>query len=312
MDVVSDVRGIRTEQIKDAVSSESEKKPMKKGKRIGIILFVIVWLLGAAGFFLYPSISEMVNNMSAKGVVNDYNEAASALTSDEYAEMRAKVSEYNKNTVGATVQDVFSEDREKKDTDETYEALAAIGRDGQLGNINIPCIGCALPVYHGSDESMLDEGALHMYRTSLPSDDDDIHVVISAHTAFPGKEFFNRLTDLEIGDTFNIDFLGDVYEYEVIDINVVLPYDSDLLQVESGKNLCTLVTCTPYSVNTHRLLVRGELKNIKRHTSEIKRNQVVDLQHSDITLFIIIGAVLLFIIIVVVIVIIKTRNRKEE
>ena len=149
---------------------------------------------------------------------------------------------------------------------EEYDEILNITDDGQMGTIDIPKIDCHLPVYHGSDEKMLAKGAVHLAATSIPIGEVSTHAVISAHTAFPGKEFFNRLTEMEIGDLFYVTVLGEKMAYKVTEIDVVLPTETEKLQVVPEKDLVTLSTCTPYAVNTHRLLVTGERTELIEET----------------------------------------------
>ena len=148
---------------------------------------------------------------------------------------------------------------DNEDVDTEYEDVLNVVGDGQMGTLTIPCIDCNLPVYHSTkDGRKLNDGAVHLINTALPIGGEGNHCAISAHTALPGKELFNRLDEVEVGDMFYITVLDDTRAYKVTDINVVLPEDTKLLSRVPGKDLCTLITCTPYAVNTHRLLVTGE------------------------------------------------------
>lgn len=285
----------------------------KKKKPVGLIIFISVWLLLAAGLFLYPTVSEFVNNLVAASHTNEYSDAVKNLTNDEYEDYLAKIREYNDTmVVGSTLVDTFSNNSDVAEESDIYEEIASVGRDGQLANIEIPSINCKLPVYKGTDDSKLEEGAQHMFRTSLPMEGDGIHVVISGHTALPTKELFNRLTELEKGDSFSVEFFGDIYNYRVSEINVVLPEDSEKLQVQPDRNLCTLVTCTPYAVNTHRLLVMGELVDVIRRSNSSREIQTVD-DESDrgLVVMFVIGGILLCVTIFTVIVIVRHRRKQS-
>ena len=303
------VRGTR------ALTILADDKPVKrKRKPIGLIIFVVIWILGAAGLFLYPTVSEYINNLFAKAQTDDYNEAAMNLDISEYKELRALVDAYNNDAADSSVvADPMHSDSDSDSADgrsEAYEKIAAFGKDGQIGNIHIPSINCNLPIYKGTDESKLDEGAQHMYKTSLPSDGSDIHVVVSAHTAFPSKELFNHLIDVKVGDDFVIDFLGDTYSYRVTEINVVLPEDGEKLQIQSQKNLCTLVTCTPYSVNSHRLLVTGELTDVVNRSNGVRNLQIIEeVEDNTVMIMLIIGGVILMLTIVTIIVLIRHKRK---
>lgn len=280
-------------------------KPKKKSKLI--IVLPIVFILLAVGLISYPSLSSFVNNLSARNVVSEYVDYTQTMESDEYDDFLAQAREYNSNMVG-NYADAFSEDND--DTAGNYEDILNVGPDGQICNVTIDKINCSLPVYHTS-EGNLDKGAVHMMNTSFPTGDVDTHTVISAHTAYPTKEFFNRLTEVEVGDKFQVDFLGNTLIFQVSDINVVLPEETDLLQVVPGKTLCTLVTCTPYSVNTHRLLVTGQLveKISYRNGSEKQIQHLSELDYSTVMPLVIAGAVILFLFIILVIVMLHIRKK---
>lgn len=281
-------------------------KPKKKSKLI--IVLPIVFILLAVGLISYPSLSSFVNNLSARNVVSEYVDYTQTMESDEYDNFLAQAREYNSNMVG-NYTDAFSEDND--DTAGNYEDILNVGPDGQICNVTIDKINCSLPVYHTS-EGNLDKGAVHMMNTSFPTGDVDTHTVISAHTAYPTKEFFNRLTEVEVGDKFQVDFLGETLIFQVSDINVVLPEETDLLQVVPGKTLCTLVTCTPYSVNTHRLLVTGQLveKISYRNGSEKQIQHLSELDYSTVVPVIIAGVVILFLFIILVIVMLHIRKKR--
>lgn len=253
---------------------------MKKNKLIVIAAcFLILCSIFAA---LYPTVSEFVNNLYAKGTVEQYNRQVTTLSDVEKEKMLTAARNYNDRLTNV-ISDSFSPDA--FNVEESYANTLNVTEDGQIGSITIPIIDCVLPIYHGTSEKVLEKGAVHMASTSLPIGGVSTHAVISAHTAYPGKEFFNKLIDVDIGDEFYITVLGMRLTYKVTEINVVPPSDSSLLRIEKGKDLVTLVTCTPYALNTHRLLVRGE--------RVLESDSTVDVQkegsdHVDITPLIVI------------------------
>lgn len=227
-----------------------------KGNKI-IITGAVILLCLSISLMLYPTASQMINKMFDKNSIVQYNNQVSALDTNKKSELIKQAQAYNESLVNlVSVSDAFSPDAFNVDKD--YEHILSITNDGLIGSVSIPKINCNLPIYHGVSEDILDKGAVHMANTSFPIGGENTHAVVSAHTAYPGKEFFNRLTELEIGDYFYVNVLGDTLAYKVCRIDVVLPTDSQLLCVEKQQDLVTLVTCTPYSVNTHRLLVRGQ------------------------------------------------------
>ena len=224
-----------------------------KNKILPIIAVVI--LIAAACAALYPTVSEGINQLMSESAITQYNETVDTLSAAEKARQLTAAEEYNRG-LEERVADSFS--AEAFESDESYMGILDVTENGQIGTIDIPTIDCRLPVYHGSGEDMLTKGAVHLAGTAFPIGSDSARSVISAHTAYPGKIFFDRLTEVKIGDRFSVTVLGDTYYYKVVEINTVQPDETEYLLPENDRDLVTLVTCTPYSVNTHRLLVTGE------------------------------------------------------
>lgn len=273
---------------------------MKKSK---IFLIIgLIFLLVSVGLVIYPLFSEFVNNQLAKGTITQYDNQVNSLTDKEKNDFLRAASRYNTN-LSNVVSDSFSPDAFK--VSKEYMEIMNVTDDGLIGSVTIPKIDCSLPIYHGSSEKELDRGAIHMANTSFPIGGKNTHAVISAHTAYPGKEFFNRLTELEKNDIFEISVLGDTLYYKVSDIYVVLPNDSEKLRVVKGEDLCTLVTCTPYSVNTHRLLVRGT-RIYPDDITEEEKNTLEPPKHNYAIL------IILVLIIIATLILILFRWRKRR
>lgn len=230
-----------------------------KNKILPILATII--LIAAVGIFLYPTVSQWINEMLSESAIMQYNDTVDTLSVEDKAALLAEAEEYNRG-LNEVVSDSFSS--EAFEGDERYNNILNITENGQIGTINIPSIDCRLPIYHGSSEDMLSKGAVHLAGTAFPIGGSSTRSVISAHTAFPGKIFFDRLSEVEIGNEFSVTVLGDTLYYRVIDVNVVLPDETEYLVPEKDKDLITLVTCTPYSVNSHRLLVTGERDDTPR------------------------------------------------
>lgn len=224
-----------------------------KNKILPVIAAVI--LIAAFGVALYPTVSQGINQLMSGSAITQYNDTVDTLSAVEKARQLAAAEEYN-HGLSERVADSFS--AEAFVSDESYLRILNVTENGQIGTIDIPSIDCRLPIFHGSGEDMLTKGAVHLAGTAFPIGSDSARSVISAHTAYPGKIFFDRLTEVKIGDGFSVTVLGDTYYYKVVEINTVLPDETEYLLPEKGRDLVTLVTCTPYSVNTHRLLVTGE------------------------------------------------------
>ena len=224
-----------------------------KNKILPVIAAVI--LIAAFGVALYPTVSQGINQLMSESAITQYNDTVDTLSAVEKARQLAAAEEYN-HGLSERVADSFS--AEAFVSDESYLRILNVTENGQIGTIDIPSIDCRLPIFRGSGEDMLTKGAVHLAGTAFPIGSDSARSVISAHTAYPGKIFFDRLTEVKIGDRFSVTVLGDTYYYKVVEINTVLPDETEYLLPEKGRDLVTLVTCTPYSVNTHRLLVTGE------------------------------------------------------
>ena len=263
-----------------------------KNKILPILAAII--LICALGIALYPTVSQWVNEFLSESAITQYNDTVDTLSAEDKAVLLAEAEEYNRG-LNEVVSDSFSS--EAFAGDERYDGILNITENGQIGTINIPSIDCRLPIYHGSSEDMLTKGAVHLAGTAFPIGGSSARSVISAHTAFPGKIFFDRLSEVEIGETFSVTVLGDTFYYKVTEINIVLPDEVEYLQPVKDKDLITLVTCTPYALNTHRLLVTGERDTtlkVELSEPETVQSKQVDLGLSValIALVIITGSIL--------------------
>lgn len=212
----------------------------------------IFFLLISLGFVLYPTISNEINNIFNEGKINSYSDKIDSMSSEEIDKYLSKAQDYNELISHSTR---FGEVDSERATE--YEDILNID-NGIIGTLEIPKINVNLPIYHGTDEEALSLGAGHMPDSSFPIGGESTHCIISAHTAYPGKEFFNDLPDLEEGDEFYIKVLFNTYKYRVCEINIVSPDDTSKLGVVEGKDYVSLLTCYPYAVNSHRLIVTGE------------------------------------------------------
>lgn len=225
-------------------------------RRKNKIFFFLLLLIGFS-LLNYPFVSQWVNRKSQSSVIYGYQEQTEELADEDIEEMLEAAREYNRNLAAQQVQlqDGFSTQRSQ---DEQYESLLDLGKDGVMGWIQIPVIDVMLPIYHGTSGKVLDAGVGHLYQSSLPVGGTDTHAVLSAHTGLASKALFTDLDQLAIKDRFYLYILDQVLAYEVTDISVVLPEETDSLGIVPGEDLVTLVTCTPYGINSHRLLVTGQ------------------------------------------------------
>ena len=257
-----------------------------KNKILPILASVI--LIAALGIAMYPTVSQWVNNLLSESAIMQYNDTVDTLSGENKAAQFAEAEEYNRG-LNEVVSDSFSS--EAFAGDERYNSILHITEDGQIGTINIPSIDCRLPIYHGNSEDMLTKGAVHLAGTAFPIGGSSARSVISAHTAFPGKIFFDRLSEVEIGETFSVTVLGDTFYYKVTEINIVSPDEVEYLQPVKDKDLITLVTCTPYALNTHRLLVTGERDMTSK--AELSESETVQRKPVDLALSVVLIALVI-------------------
>ena len=222
----------------------------KKGNFLNILL-VLVFLVGLS-LLLYPSVSDYWNSFHQTRAIATYSEEVTNLENEQYDELWAAAQQYNRSLTERGNAYVLSEEQK-----EAYEELLDVSGLGVMGYIEIPEIDVSLPVYHGTEESVLQIAVGHLDWSSLPVGGESTHCVLSGHRGLPSAKLFTNLDKLTEGDIFLLRVLDEVLTYEVDQTLIVEPQDTASLQIEEGKDYCTLVTCTPYSVNTHRLLVRG-------------------------------------------------------
>lgn len=222
------------------------------------IFFISLCVLATVGigFLIYPNIADYINSKSNETVIKNYSESTQTMSDDEIDNELAKAQNFNELLAKSALND--EEKDEYNAAMSEYESI--LNYDDIMCTIEIPKINVDLPVYHDSTdrEEKLKKGCVHLANTSLPIGGASTHAVISAHSGYPEQVFFDELDKLEIGDTFKINVLNKTLTYKVCEINIVDPDDSSKLEIENGKDYVTLVTCYPYSINTHRLCVRGE------------------------------------------------------
>ena len=222
---------------------------MKKNK--STIILILVFFVGLS-VMLYPTVSDYINQKNQSRAVASYSEEVENLSDVDYQAYFDAADDYNRRL--AETPDAFYRPEEVSGYTDTLD----VSGTGIMGYITISKIGVELPVYHGTSDGVLQVAAGHLEGSSLPVGGAGTHAVISAHRGLPSAKLFTNLDELEVGDTFTITVLDRVLTYEVDQISIVLPTETDLLQPVEGKDYVTLMTCTPYGINTHRLLVRGK------------------------------------------------------
>lgn len=217
------------------------------------ILNIVIILMFVIGFsvLLYPAISEYINSKHASCIIASYNETVKNSGEAELKQLIDEADDYNKrlsqNSSAFYNPDLVS----------GYDDALDITGNGVMGYIDIDKLNLELPIYHGVSKEVLQIGVGHLPGTSLPVGGESTHAVLSSHRGLPSAKLFTDLNEMEVGDTFTVTVLDRVYTYEVDQIKVVLPSETSDLQIVKGEDHCTLMTCTPYGINTHRLLVRG-------------------------------------------------------
>ncbi len=237
---------------------------MKKLKKyLPTILLVIVFFVGLS-VLCYPTFSNWWNSRVQSRAVAVYDEAVAALSEKDYTAYFEAAEDYNKRLAAVGSAAALADPELVKG----YEDTLDITGTGIMGYITIDKIDVRLPIYHGTSESVLSVGAGNLEGSSLPIGGESTHSVISAHTGLPSSLLFTHLDEMEVGDIFNITIFNEVFTYQVDQVIIVLPTEIENLYIEEGKDYCTLMTCTPYGINSHRLLVRGSRIYPEEETGE--------------------------------------------
>lgn len=211
----------------------------------------------ALGLTLYPVISNYVNQKYASEIFTAYQEVIAQTDNTVLLQERGKAIAYNQTLIPRTGSDGSYTQEALQSASGEYNSMLNLAGDGIMGYIEIPKINVHLPIYHGTGDSSLSKGVWHLLGSSLPVGGESTHSILSGHSGMASQTMFTDLEQLGIGDVFYLYVLGDVLAYQVMEINTVLPSDTSLLGIWEGEDCCTLVTCTPYGVNTHRLLITG-------------------------------------------------------
>lgn len=244
-------------------------------RKLAIIGILLIFFSGV-GMLVYPLVTSVVNNIDSRGKAEIYLNEAKQMKNTKIDRLFKEADDYNHSLTSTIIlTDPFDASAYEK-VGAHYKETFNAGKDGLIAYIDIPKIDTYLPIYHGTSSKILDKGAGHLENTALPIGGRSTHSVISAHSNYPGETFFNYLTDLRKGDYFYIHVLDRTLKYKVDQIKVVLPEVTEDLYTVQGKDYVTLMTCTPFGVNTHRLLVRGERVKTNEKKREVSSVKVVD------------------------------------
>lgn len=241
----------KEEQQGEEKGRKEKQKRQRRGPSISTIILVII-LLAGVGILLYPSVSDWWNSMHATRAIASYVTAVEDLSGQEREAILEAAKEYNSRLSNGVNFTLTDEQRAE------YDSLLDITGTGIMGYVQITAIGVNLPIYHSVDEAVLQIAVGHIPGSSLPVGGERTHAILSGHRGLPSAKLFSDLDQIVEGDTFTLNIMDQTITYMVDQIRIVLPEETDELAIQDGKDYCTLVTCTPYGINTHRMLVRGK------------------------------------------------------
>lgn len=242
-------------------------------RRTTIVLALVAFLVGV-GLIAYPYVSDYIHKLSQAQVVSTQEQVVSQQDTGKLEEERQKALDYNQRLLmsRSTVTDPFDPNAQRVTSDE-YQSLMNLAGDGVMGTLVIPKINLTMPIYHGTNDEELQKGVGHLENTSLPYGGPSSHSVLAGHNGLPSVRIFDDLDKLEVGDWFILRALGEDHAYRVTGKETVLPDQTDSLMIQDGKDLVTLVTCTPYGINTHRLLVHAERTDVPAEWANRDKDQ---------------------------------------
>lgn len=278
-----------------------------KSKILNILIAITA--IGAIGFALYPTVANLINQLDTNETRVVYNKVVQSVDTTRLDQMWEDVKEFNEQIALSSGISELNDQRK-----EEYESLLNAGNDGIIGYVDIPSQNIHLAIYHGTSSEVLEKGVGHLEGSSLPTDGESVHSILTGHTGLPNLDLFTDIRDMEVGDEFSVSVLNRVLTYKVDNINVILPEELNLLGVTKGENYCTLVTCTPYGINDHRLLVRGKLVDIEETgtTEETQKSSVFDTVNTAGFDLIRIGSIGLIVIILILIIIFAVKAWKDR
>lgn len=281
-------------------------------KRKVIMGLIILIMLSGIGLMAYPSLANFINNQFAVQIIDDYQNKIDSTDKKELDEMMEKAYSYNNSLPGAFPADPFSGSNISKQAQVDYQDFFMIQPDAMIGYIEVPKADIYLPVYYGTSEEVLKKGVGLIKNSSLPVGGESSHAVLSAHTGLPSQELFTGIEELEDGDMFFIHVLDQIFAYEVNQKKVVLPEETSDLMIEKDKTYITLLTCTPYGINSHRLLVRGELIQDYDFTTESYTPMAKGIKKNDWLWILILACVAIALLSLLIVFVIKRRKGKKE
>ena len=277
-------------------------------EKVIIFLFILMIVVGL-GIILFPLISNQVNEIHYQEVIGTYDDTVTQKTEIENDQMLIKAREYNSSLSSTKIVDVFQNPVQTNSSE--YLSILNVDDNGMMGYISIPKIDVRIPIYHGTSSDILQKGVGHLEGSSLPVGGESTHTILSAHRGLPSSRLFTDLDQLKEGDIFYIYVLDEVLAYQVDQVLVTEPSETEALKIVDGKDYITLVTCTPYAVNTHRLLVRGERIE---YNKQVEEQTVEDrsLSTADIILYVSLVIAILLIVITIIAIVRYKQNKNRQ
>lgn len=278
---------------------------MKKGPKI----FAVIMLLAGISFLLYPYVSNLISEYRQKQIIETYIGTVKTVSEEQHSGLFDDAQKYNEELYTQQKKGVFREEGL-----ENYNNILKIDNTGVMGYVEIPSIDVRLPIYHGTDDVILQAGAGHSGYTSIPIGGKNTHAMLFGHSALPQSKLFTDLEMLQLGDYFNIGVLRKKLNYKIIKIEVVKPNELvDRLAIEEGRDLVTLVTCTPYGVNSHRLVITGERTedDVEKITKELIVRQEKKYHNIELLLCIAITTTVVALLTIIAVIVWKKRRRTK-
>lgn len=288
-------------------------------KKLPKIFIGLIFIIGL-GIMLYPIISNLYIEHHQGNIINEYNKTVESMPDNTLEKEREKAEGYNKMLTGnMIITDPFDPEAQKKlEENSDYYNILNIGNDNIIGYIKIPKINVSLPIYHGTSEEVLKRGVGHLQNTSFPISGESTHAVLSGHTGLSSAKLFTDLDKLEEGELFFIEVLGEKLAYKIDQIKIVEPRETSDLVIKSGEDYVTLVTCTPYGINSHRLLVRGTRIPYTEEVEKEAKNEEISKVKSTWrdeyfkALAVGLGGLSVLGVIFIIIVLIKKKGRRKK
>ena len=279
----------------------------KKSSRWTTVILIVILIIGLS-LLLYPTFSNWWNSMHQTRVIASYTEQVADIDNDQYDALWQEAWAYNEMLSQRGRQYELTEEEAIR-----YQSLLNVGGTGIMGYVEIPAIDVLLPIYHGTDEAVMQVAVGHLEWTSLPVGGEGSHCAISSHRGLPSARLFTDLDQLAEGDTFSLRILDEILTYEIDQIRIVEPHQTEDLQVVAGMDYCTLVTCTPYGVNSHRLLVRGHrIDTIITEEARVIRVTADAVQIEPYLVAPIVAAPMLLLLLIALLIPKPRKNRRNE